>query len=91
MPILDHFSLLAPVYEKFIPPPAATDWQTLLRLPVQGSILDACGGTGRVAQLLTGSAGQVVVCDGSLRMLDEARQKGGLGPTCGLGEELPFF
>jgi ubiquinone/menaquinone biosynthesis C-methylase UbiE len=90
MPVLDHFSLLAPLYEKFIPPPRAVDWQTLLRLPIGGKILDAAGGTGRVAQLLTGSAGTVVVLDVSLRMLGEACLKGGLVPTGGTGENLPF-
>lgn len=90
MPLIDHFSLLAPLYEKLIPPPAATAWPDLLRLPTAGAVLDVCGGTGRVAQLLTGSAGPLVVLDASLGMLGEARQKGGLAPTAGAGEELPF-
>jgi len=90
MPILDHFGLLAPLYEKFIPPPSTVDWQTLLRLPIYGRVLDVAGGTGRVAQLLVGSAGAVVVLDVSLRMLDEVRLKGSLHPAGGSGEQMPF-
>ncbi len=91
MPIMDHFGLLAPVYEKLIPPPTATDWEKMLRLPVDGRILDACGGTGRVAQRLVRAARQVVVLDVSFPMLKEAQRKGGLLFSCGgVCEELPF-
>lgn len=90
MPILDHFSLLAPLYERFILPRLPAQLYALLELPVSGSILDAGGGTGRLAQFLTPLADQVVVLDESLMMTLEARKKDRLLPVRGHSESLPF-
>ena len=90
MPIFDHFDFLAPLYERFIPPKDPQELWTLADLPVAGALLDAGGGTGRVAQFMRGKAGPIVVLDLSYQMLSEARQKDGLSPVCSHTEKLPF-
>ena len=61
MSILDHFGLLAPFYERLIKPKNPQMLSEMLGLPVDGSLLDAGGGTGRVAENLKGYARQIVV------------------------------
>jgi demethylmenaquinone methyltransferase/2-methoxy-6-polyprenyl-1,4-benzoquinol methylase len=90
MPLFDHFNFLAPLYEIFIPPKYPEELCALVGLPVSGALLDAGGGTGRVAQFLVGQADPIVVADLSRRMLAEARRKSGLHPVCSLTERLPF-
>jgi len=90
MPLFDHFDFLAPLYERFIPPKDPQEIWALLNLPVSGALLDAGGGTGRVAQFMIGKANLVVVVDLSRKMLAEASQKDSLRPVCSLTESLPF-
>jgi len=90
MPIFDHFDFLAPFYENFIKPKDPQEMWTLADLPVSGALLDAGGGTGRVAQFMNGKANPIVVADMSHKMLSEARQKDGLCPVCSHTEKLPF-
>jgi 2-polyprenyl-3-methyl-5-hydroxy-6-metoxy-1,4-benzoquinol methylase len=90
VPIFDHFDILAPLYETFIPPKDPQEIWALAELPVDGALLDAGGGTGRVAQYMTGKAAPVVVADLSYSMLAEARQKEGLRPVSAHTEKLPF-
>ncbi len=90
MPILDHFALLAPLYERFIPPRLPQRLMDLAALPVEGAILDAGGGTGRLAQFLNGQASRVVLADETLQMTLQARLKDGLRPVCAQVERLPF-
>jgi len=90
MPLLNHFDILAPFYERVIRPADPQALCARLRLPVPGALLDAGGGTGRAAQLLRGMAGRIVVADLSRRMLAEAVKKEGLNPVCALSETLPF-
>jgi ubiquinone/menaquinone biosynthesis C-methylase UbiE len=90
MPILDHFGFLAPLYETFIPPKDPQEIWKLANLPASGALLDAGGGTGRVAQFMNGKANPIVVVDLSCKMLAEARQKAGLDPVCSQTEKLPF-
>lgn len=86
----DDFGILAPFYERFIPPTVPDKLFALVNLPVDGIVLDAGGGTGRVAQFLPGNAAQVVVADQSIKMLQEAGKKVGLRPICSLTERMPF-
>ena len=44
MPIIDHFGLLAPLYETFIPPKNTEELSNLAGLPTSGALLDAGGG-----------------------------------------------
>lgn len=86
----DHFGILAPFYERFIPPNIPDKLIALVNLPVNGIVLDAGGGTGRVAQFLRDKAAQVIVTDQSYKMLQEASKKVGLRPICSLTERMPF-
>lgn len=90
MPPFDHFGLLAPFYEVFIKPKNPVDLIRLADLPTTGPLLDAGGGTGRVAQYFHGQVSQIVVADLSCRMLSEAKNKTGLDPVCSHTEKLPF-
>lgn len=90
MPIFDHFDFLAPIYETFIPPKDPQEMWKFADLPASGALLDAGGGTGRVAQFMSGKADSVIVADLSRKMLSEARQKEGLRPVCSHTEKLPF-
>ena len=90
MPIFDHFDFLAPLYETFIKPKDPQEMWAFADLPTTGALLDAGGGTGRIAQFMSDKASQVVVADLSCKMLIEARQKNGLHPVCSHTEKLPF-
>jgi demethylmenaquinone methyltransferase/2-methoxy-6-polyprenyl-1,4-benzoquinol methylase len=89
-PFLDHFGLLAPFYEFFIRPRDPEKIGSLAHLPSGGIVLDAGGGTGRIAQHLRGKAAQIVVADESFEMLREAQKKDGLQPVLSYTEDLPF-
>ena len=88
---LDHFGFLAPFYERFIPPKFPEKLFALANLPTDGIILDAGGGTGRVAQHLCINNLQVCVLDESFEMLQEARQKGRLLTLNSQVESTPFL
>lgn len=90
MPIFDHFDFLAPFYETFIKPRFPQELWSHLNFPITGALLDAGGGTGRIAQFMSGEAKPVVVADLSYKMLSEAHQKDGLHPVCSPTEFLPF-
>ena len=90
MPILDHFGLVAPWYDRVIRLQSTDTFVRIARLPIQGIMLDAGGGTGRVAAALRGLSGSIVVADASLQMLQQAHKKGGLLTVCSLTEKLPF-
>lgn len=90
MKSFDHFGILAPVYERFIKPALPEKLLAVLNLSADGIVLDAGGGTGRIAQYLRRQAAQVLVADQSFRMLQEARKKDGLDPVCALTENAPF-
>jgi len=90
MPAFDHFDFLAPHYENYIHPKDPRKMWDLLDLPTSGAMLDAGGGTGRVAQFMSSKAYPVVVADLSFRMLAEAHRKDGLCPVCSPSETLPF-
>lgn len=87
--MLDPFDRLAPFYERLIPPPDPAVLGGLLDLAPSHALLDAAGGTGRVSAALAASAGRVVVCDASPRMLEQARKKG-LETVQAELESLPF-
>ncbi|HID85113.1 MAG TPA: methyltransferase domain-containing protein [Anaerolineales bacterium] len=84
-----HFDLIAPWYERFIHPQRPEPLLESLALAPTHRVLDAGGGTGRVAQFLR-PARSVVVADLSLAMLRLARQKPGVAPVAALAEALPF-
>ncbi len=86
----DHFDLLAPFYEKVIPPAAIESMLRELNPSPDCRLLDAGGGTGRVSGFLQDHVGSVVLSDISMGMLKEAAAKENLRPTCALTETMPF-
>ena len=90
MPLLDHFGLLAPFYERFIQFREPEKIIQRLNLPVEGTVLDAGGGTGRVSASFDGLAGVIIVADLSWDMLRQAQQKNGLQVVNTHTEALPF-
>lgn len=90
MPILDHFDIIAPFYDRVIAYQYIAKLLKMVDLPVKGILLDAGGGTGRVAQSLKEMAQFVVIADLSLGMLQQAKQKGGLETLGSSTEKLPF-
>ena len=90
MPLLDHFGLIAPFYDRVLPPGDLSRLIEMLDLPIQGALLDAGGGTGRISSALQGLASQRVVADESIGMLRQVQEKGGLGPVQTHTELLPF-
>jgi ubiquinone/menaquinone biosynthesis C-methylase UbiE len=85
----DHFDLIASFYNRkaiFSTPALLLD---LLALQPDSLMLDAGGGTGRVAEALNNMVHDVVVADLSRGMLLHATDKG-LAATCAPAEHLPF-
>lgn len=86
----DHFDLLAPIYERVIPPAAIEAMLRELDPSPSCRLLDAGGGTGRVSGFLQEHVGSVVLSDISMGMLKQAAEKEGIQPTCALTETMPF-
>lgn len=85
-----HFDWLAPFYEKMIGEANAQVLLNFLDLQRGQLILEAGGGTGRVADKLSGDGRKVFIADLSFQMLRQAQQKNGLlCSTCDV-EFLPF-
>ncbi len=89
-PLIDHFGILAPFYERFFPPGFPERLITLVNMPAQGVVLDAGGGTGRVTQFFRNQDAQIIVADQTIKMLQEARKKEGIQPLCAYVELMPF-
>lgn len=87
---MDHFDLIAPLYDLFVRLPVSKQFQELLNLPVEGLLLDAGGGTGRVSHRIRAPIGKLIVCDLSHAMLRQAKVKKGLTTVRAKAEQLPF-
>jgi demethylmenaquinone methyltransferase/2-methoxy-6-polyprenyl-1,4-benzoquinol methylase len=87
--MLNHFDLIASIYDRLIGPPDSERLQQLLKLPTHGWLLDGGGGTGRVSAHLNGLADNIVVSDLSHRMLKKTREKN-VHPVQAHVEHLPF-
>lgn len=90
MPRFDHFDFAAPFYERVIPPPPLGPMLELLAIVPGARVLDAGGGTGRVAQVVARAGARLTVVDLSHAMLRQVRRKGGLAPAQAVTERLPF-
>jgi demethylmenaquinone methyltransferase/2-methoxy-6-polyprenyl-1,4-benzoquinol methylase len=90
MPLLDHFGWIAQFYDRAIPLRHADQIAKHLDLPANGKLLDAGGGTGRVAAAFRQSSTEIYVADLSLKMLHQAKSKNGLRLICLQSEQLPF-
>ena len=87
---MDHFDLIAPFYDRLFHVPHPEKLVEILALPTSGALLDAGGGTGRVAHTLKPYARQVVVADVSRGMCAQAAAKAHLQALCAPSEQLPF-
>jgi demethylmenaquinone methyltransferase/2-methoxy-6-polyprenyl-1,4-benzoquinol methylase len=85
----NHFDLIASLYNQTAQFSATESLLALLDLPPDGLLLDAGGGTGRVAGALRNMVRETVVADPSRGMLHHAANKG-LAATCAPAEHLPF-
>lgn len=90
MPTWDHFSLIAPVYDHVFGGSRKEEWLALLELPPGAAVLDAGGGTGRVAQALDCLSCKIFIADESHPMLRQAKASPALKPVCSQVEALPF-
>ena len=88
--MFDHFGFLSPIYDHLIRPKDPSNILGLLDLPMEGRLLDAGGGTGRIGSALKPFISQVVIADISLGMLRQAQNKDGLSSVCAPAEKLPF-
>jgi demethylmenaquinone methyltransferase/2-methoxy-6-polyprenyl-1,4-benzoquinol methylase len=88
--MIDHFSFLAPFYDRVIPPSDLNRLRDRLRLPATGRLLDAGGGTGRVSSQLRHLVDEVIISDVSLSMLKQAQLKRQLQSAQAHVERLPF-
>lgn len=84
-----HFNFLAPFYDRAIPFERLEQTIKVMDLPHAGTLLDAGGGTGRVAEALRPHVGSIIVADVSRGMLAQAHQKN-LAATSAETERLPF-
>ncbi len=85
----DHFDFLAPFYDRLIRFDRLEKMLQMTALPAAGTLLDAGGGTGRVAEALRPFVDRIVVADISTGMLAQARSKG-LSAAGTRTERLPF-
>lgn len=90
MPLLDHFSWIAPHYDRFSNERDGTRLKALLRLEGTGILMDLGGGTGRAGFSLRDAVSLVIVVDESYSMLVQAKSKPGLLAVCARSETLPF-
>jgi demethylmenaquinone methyltransferase/2-methoxy-6-polyprenyl-1,4-benzoquinol methylase len=84
----DHFGLIAPLFSRA----GYSSLEMMLAqatLPTPGRVLDAGGGTGRVASAIRAYAEEFVIADPSLGMLRQA-DRTQLGLACANSESLPF-
>ena len=89
MPLLDHFSLIAPHYDRVFHRADVDVLQGVVLPERSNRLLDVGGGTGRIAQHFVGCVRQVCVLDSSLQMLRETQRKD-ICATQGEAEKLPY-
>jgi ubiquinone/menaquinone biosynthesis C-methylase UbiE len=90
MPGFDHFNFLAPFYDTVIGWSGSEVLLDLLDLQPGFRVLDAAGGTGRVAQALRVRCGGVFIADQAFNMLRQTKKWDGLKPACASVVQLPF-
>ena len=86
---LDHFGLLAPIYDRVIRTPDFGRLRALVDLTTSDRLLDMGGGTGRVLVHLHNGVAAAWITDASLGMLRQAHERG-LGTCQGFAEAAPF-
>ena len=90
MPLFDHFDILAPIYNRAITLKDSTTITSLVDCPDGGNLLDAAGGTGRVAAAFEGNGRIIHISDSSVGMLRQAKSNGAYELSCAQTERLPY-
>jgi ubiquinone/menaquinone biosynthesis C-methylase UbiE len=94
LPLLDHFGLLAPYYDRIFQVNDLRPLVSLVAPEASHRLLDIGGGTGRIAQRFCGCVAEVCVIDPSPEMLRQVRDKcpsaRSLDSTQAESETLPF-
>jgi demethylmenaquinone methyltransferase/2-methoxy-6-polyprenyl-1,4-benzoquinol methylase len=90
MTAFDVFGLIAPFYDKVSRFAQLDKLVEIGNFPIKGVVLDLAGGTGRVAGSITGLAGEIVVIDLSMGMLQRAKPKPGIRIVNGSADRIPF-
>jgi demethylmenaquinone methyltransferase/2-methoxy-6-polyprenyl-1,4-benzoquinol methylase len=88
--MIDHFKVIAPFYEKVFPMNYADEIVKRAGLPVDGLLLDAGGGTGRVSKAVSDRVSKVVLLDVSLDMLSQGKNHHNLLLVNSTTETIPF-
>jgi ubiquinone/menaquinone biosynthesis C-methylase UbiE len=86
----DHFGLIAPWYDRYAHLEKPLDLIRWVEMPSSGRLLDAGGGTGRVAQACIGDETKIFVADISPVMVRLAASKNKIQAVCATAEELPY-
>jgi ubiquinone/menaquinone biosynthesis C-methylase UbiE len=76
LPFIDHFTFIAPYYDRISGQSSADDLIDYVELQAGQQVLDVGGGTGRVAERLAGLLCSVCVLDPSAGMVLEGQRKG---------------
>ena len=87
---LDHFGLIAPLYDRYASDAVPEDLLRLVDAARGIRLLDAGGGTGRIAQVFAGQGVNVYVVDPSLVMARLAIKKDHVAAVCAMAEHSPF-
>jgi ubiquinone/menaquinone biosynthesis C-methylase UbiE len=88
--MMDHFDLLARCYDRLVGSSEPARLRDMLKLPTDGCMLDAGGGTGRASSQLSHLVGSLVISDLSRPMLRQAKAKGERFAVQAHTELLPF-
>ncbi len=88
---VDHFDLIAPLYDKLIPPANIESLLKYGQFPLNGKVLEVGGGTGRVARELIKIQANIFLLDRSFAMLRVATNHQDFKLTLGEAEHLPFM
>jgi ubiquinone/menaquinone biosynthesis C-methylase UbiE len=87
---LDHFGWIAPWYDRYASVEIPSDLLRLVDAGQGSCLLDAGGGTGRIAQAFAGQGVRVYVADISPIMARLAIKKEHVRAVCAAAEEIPF-
>lgn len=90
MPLFDHFDFIAPIYEKVIRTQPNERLLSSLEAGAKNILLDAGGGTGRIAQFFTTKVNRILLIDASFGMLRQSKEIKKLEAICAMTEHLPL-
>jgi ubiquinone/menaquinone biosynthesis C-methylase UbiE len=86
----NHFDFISPIYERYGHFDRTHPLMALLEMQDKGMVIDIGGGTGRIAQALTGDGRHAIVVDLSPGMLLRVHDKPDLSPLMADAAALPF-